>query len=60
MFITTSTFTKEAKEAAVKASGQVVLIDGDRLGELMIDYDVGVSSVNKYEIKKLDTDYFEN
>jgi restriction system protein len=38
----------------------VVLIDGNRLAELMIDYGVGVAHRTKYEIKSLDTDYFES
>ncbi len=37
---------------------RVVLIDGNRLAELMIDHGVGVSVVANYDLKKLDTDYF--
>jgi restriction system protein len=36
-----------------------VLIDGEKLAQYMIDYNLGVSVQNVYEIKKLDTDYFE-
>jgi restriction system protein len=58
--ITTSYFTPDAREY-VKTTGdqKIVLIDGDELARLMIDYDVGVSTVNTYAIKKIDTDYFE-
>ncbi|MGD8782646.1 MAG: hypothetical protein PVH88_27285 [Ignavibacteria bacterium] len=37
----------------------IVLIDGIKLSELMIEYNLGVSITTTYEIKKLDTDYFE-
>lgn len=59
VFITTSSFTKEAREYASSVSSRVVLIDGDELAQLMIDHDVGVSPVVSYEIKKIDLDYFE-
>ncbi len=36
----------------------VVLIDGDTLTKLMVDHNVGVSTVDRYEIKKVDTDFF--
>jgi len=35
-----------------------VLVDGDKLAELMIDYGVGVSTIQTYEIKRLDSDFF--
>jgi len=37
-----------------------VLIDGETLARLMIEYDVGVSKVKSYDVKKIDTDYFDN
>ena len=37
---------------------KIILIDGERLAELMIDHNVGVSPLASYEIKKIDTDYF--
>jgi restriction system protein len=58
IFITTSSFTKEALEYTPKNETKIVLIDGERLAQLMIDYDLGVSLVNKYEIKRIDEDYF--
>jgi restriction system protein len=58
IFITTSSFTKEALEYSPKNETKIVLIDGERLAQLMIDYDLGVSLVNKYEIKRIDNDYF--
>jgi restriction system protein len=59
VFITTSSFTKEALEYASSVSSRIVLIDGEKLAQLMIDHNVGVSSVALYEIKKIDHDYFE-
>lgn len=58
VFITTSYFTKEAKEFVNKIENKVILVDGDRLTDLMIDYGVGVSTANTYEIKKVDSDFF--
>lgn len=59
IFITTSTFTKEAKEYMPRNETKIVLIDGEELAQLMIDYNLGVSSQRIYEIKRLDSDYFE-
>lgn len=59
MFITTSTFSREAIEYA-DFTGNIVLIDGETLTKLMIEYDVGVSKVKSYDVKKIDTDYFDN
>lgn len=59
VFITTSKFTSGAKEMAEKASKKIVLIDGKTLADYMIEYNVGVSEKKVYEVKKLDTDYFE-
>lgn len=59
VFITTSKFTTGAKETAEKASKKIVLIDGKSLADYMIEYNVGVSEKKVYEVKKLDSDYFE-
>ena len=58
IFITTSSFTKEAIEYQPKNETKIVLIDGEELSQMMIDYDLGVSATNKYEVKKIDHDYF--
>jgi len=59
IFITTSTFTKDAVEFAKSVSNsKIVLIDGDELAELMIDHNVGVSVAQVYEVKRIDSDYF--
>lgn len=59
VFISTSKFTTGAIETADKASKKVVLIDGKKLADYMIEYNVGVSEKKIYEVKKLDSDYFE-
>ncbi len=58
IFITTSSFTQEAEEYASSIDTKVILIDGEKLAELMIDYDVGVSKTRTYDVKKIDQDYF--
>ena len=60
VFITTAKFTKEAEMFAKDSQNfSVVLIDGDRLAELMIKYKVGVQTSQIYEICKIDTDFFD-
>ena len=58
VFITTSDFTKEAKDYVKTISSNIILLNGEELAELMIDYNVGVSVATTYEIKKIDSDYF--
>lgn len=58
VFITTSGFTKEAKAYAAQVNSKVVLIDGVQLADLMIDYNIGVSTRETYVIKRVDSDYF--
>ncbi|NBV86037.1 MAG: hypothetical protein EBS01_07195 [Verrucomicrobia bacterium] len=59
IFITTSGFSKEAREFTQKIDIKIILIDGEQLAQMMIDNNVGVSVVQTYEIKRLDSDYFE-
>lgn len=59
IFITTSKFSKEAREYAQGLEKRVILIDGQELTDLMFTYNVGVSNEEEYVIKKLDLDYFE-
>lgn len=60
VFITTSTFTKSAFKSIneAKIDAKIVLIDGEQLAELMIDYNLGVTVQQSYEVKRLDNDYF--
>lgn len=59
VFITSSGFTKEARSYASQVNHRVILIDGPMLAELMMDYDLGVSTKDVYTVKRLDSDYFE-
>jgi restriction system protein len=59
VFITTSEFSKEAVACVDSLDAKIVLIDGQKLVNLMIDFGVGVSIKNSYEIKAIDSDYFE-
>jgi len=58
IFITTSTFTKEAEQFVSNIDNKIILIDGERLAQLMIEHNVGVSTTTSYEVKKVDIDYF--
>jgi restriction system protein len=59
VFITTSKFTAEARSYQPKNETKIVLIDGESLAELMIDYNLAVSMVKTFEVKRLDNDYFD-
>lgn len=59
VFITTSHFSKGAVEYARVVSQKVILIDGHRLADLMIEHDIGVSTSQTIALKKIDSDYFE-
>jgi restriction system protein len=58
IFITTSNFTKEALEYTPKNETKIVLIDGEQLAQLMTDYNLGCTTQQVYELKKIDNDYF--
>jgi restriction system protein len=58
VFITTSRYTNEARDYQPRNETKIVLIDGEQLAELMIDYSLAVSTVNTFEIKRIDNDYF--
>ena len=58
VMITTSQFTNDARDYVDRIEKKIVLIDGDRLSNLMIEHDIGVSDVATYRIKRIDLDYF--
>lgn len=61
IFITTAHFSKEAIDFANKQLHQkIVLVDGEQLSKLMIEYDFGVSTVESYVVKRVDYDFFNN
>jgi restriction system protein len=58
IFITTGAFSADAVKYVATIDPKVVLIDGAQLAEIMIEFNVGVSPVASYEVKRVDTDYF--
>ncbi len=58
LFITTAKFSQGAMDFA-KAQ-HIILVDGEKLTELMIEYNLGVSAQKTYQIKRIDSDYFSN
>jgi restriction system protein len=59
VFITTSGFSKEAHDYVSLIDNRIVLIGGKELTGMMVDFGVGVSKVASYDVKRLDSDYFE-
>jgi len=60
VFITTSDFAKTAIDYAENISQKVILINGPRLAHLMIEHNIGVSTIRTLSLKRLDSDYFED
>lgn len=60
VFLTTGSFSREAMDYTTMLDKSVVLIDGERLASLMIEYGLGVTLERSYEVKRLDSDFFEN
>lgn len=58
IFITTSNFSREAYDYASRIDSKIILIDGKNLADYMIDFNVGVTPISLYEVKRIDTDYF--
>jgi len=58
VFVTTSSFSRQAQEYARSLQQRVILIDGERLAELMIEFDVGVRRYRSVEVKRIDEDFF--
>lgn len=58
VFITTSEFSREARDYVQRIEAKIVLIDGKTLCELMIDFNVGVSTTERFELKRIDLDFF--
>ncbi len=59
VFLTTSRFTADARDYVTRIEKRIVLIDGQELGELLIDHGIGVADVETYRIKRIDADYFD-
>jgi restriction system protein len=58
VFITSSSFSADARAYAASIQTTIVLVDGAQLAELMIDHNVGVTLAKRVEIKRIDSDYF--
>lgn len=59
IFITTSGYSRDASEYVQQISSKIILVDGPALVRFMVDHNVGVSIVGRYEIKSIDSDYFD-
>jgi len=59
VFITTSDFSRDAEEYANVINSKIILINGEQLAKFMVDHNVGVTPIGVYELKKIDSDYFE-
>jgi restriction system protein len=59
IFITTSSFPQGAFEFVNSIEHKIILIDGERLTNLMFEFNVGLSTQSIYEVKRIDSDYFE-
>lgn len=59
IFITTSSFPSSVYEFVGQVEYKIILIDGERLANLMIEHSIGLSTVNTYNVKTIDSDYFE-
>lgn len=59
VFITTSSFTKEACKEAEKAFKNIQLIDGSKLSDLMLIHNIGVTNKCSFSVYQLDEDYFK-
>ena len=58
VFITTSGFSSAARDYVSRIESNIVLIDGETMAQLMLDFNIGVTGVATYELKRVDTDYF--
>jgi len=58
VFVSTSDFSKEARDYLNKVQHRIVLINGDRLARLMIQHEVGVRARKTYVLRSVDEDYF--
>lgn len=59
VFITTTSYSREAREYVQNLEAKVALIDGTTLAKYMIEFDMGVSLVETYAVKRLDSDFFD-
>jgi restriction system protein len=58
VLITTASFSRDAEDYVNRIERKIVLIDGKQLSQLMIDYEIGVTTARTYTVKRIDSDYF--
>lgn len=59
VFVTTAGFTRSARDYIARSPKRIILIDGEELARLMVQHGVGVRTRDRYEIKRVDEDYFD-
>lgn len=59
VLITTSQFSMDAKDYVTRIEKEIVLIDGEELAQLMIDFGIGAAEEANYVVKRADIDYFD-
>lgn len=59
VFVTTSSFDEKATKKAREAHHTIILVDGERLADLMYQFNVGVQVRSQYEVKQIDSDFFD-
>ena len=59
VFVTTAAFTRAARNYVARSPKRIVLIDGEELARLMVLHNIGVRTRDRYEIKRIDEDYFD-
>ena len=59
VFVTTADFTRSVREYVAKSPKRIVLIDGSELSRLMVRHGIGVRTRERFEIKRIDEDYFD-
>lgn len=59
VFVTTASFTRSAREYVARSPKRIVLIDGEELARLMVQHGIGVRTMVRHEVKRIDEDYFD-
>ncbi len=59
VFITTGYFSQEAKQYVQQIDNKIILIDGRQLVDYMLEFNIGVSTAQSFDLKRIDNDYFE-
>ena len=59
VFLTTSGYSRDAEDYVSRINSRIILIDGQTLARLMVDFGVGVARAGAYEVKRVDSDYFD-